>query len=374
MTDVARLDARIAGLGETVPQGTGPVVCSYNEWDPLEEVVVGIVEGSAVPEWHVQLESTMPPSAWNFFQRNGGQPFPAEDAAAAKDDLVEFVELLESNGVRVMRPKPVRFDVSYGTPEWKCVGGLYGAMPRDVLLVVGTEIIEAPMAWRSRYFEFLPYRELVKDYFRRGARWTAAPKPQMADELYDYTYDDPDVTGRMAYSLTEFEPAFDAADFVRCGRDLFGQRSNTTNAMGIEWLRRHLDGNYRVHTLDVRDNHPMHIDATIMPLAPGKILVNANRITLPGMFTDWEPLPAPEPCMDQDQKLYMTSRWISMNVLSLDENRVIVEKGEWRMIEALERWGFEPIPCSFKAFGAFGGSFHCATADIRRRGRLDSYF
>ena len=62
---------------------------------------------------------------------------------------------------------------------------MYRALPRDVLLVVGDEIIEAPMAMRSRYFEFRHYRSLIKDYFERGARWTAAPKAQMADKLYD---------------------------------------------------------------------------------------------------------------------------------------------------------------------------------------------
>lgn len=58
-------------------------------------------------------------------------------------------------------------------------------MPRDILIVIGNEIIEAPMAWRSRFFEYRAYRSLIKDYFRRGAKWTAAPKPQMSDELYD---------------------------------------------------------------------------------------------------------------------------------------------------------------------------------------------
>jgi hypothetical protein len=46
------------------------------------------------------------------------------------------------------------------------------------------QIIEAPMAWRSRYFEFRPYRKLIKEYFSKGGSWTAAPKPEMSDELY----------------------------------------------------------------------------------------------------------------------------------------------------------------------------------------------
>lgn len=62
---------------------------------------------------------------------------------------------------------------------------MYAAMPRDILIVVGDEIIEAPMAWRSRFFEYRAYRPLLKEYFKRGAKWTTAPKPFMSDELYD---------------------------------------------------------------------------------------------------------------------------------------------------------------------------------------------
>ena len=58
-------------------------------------------------------------------------------------------------------------------------------MPRDILLIIGDEIIEAPMAWRSRFFEYRAYRKLIKEYFMRGAQWTTAPKPLMSNELYD---------------------------------------------------------------------------------------------------------------------------------------------------------------------------------------------
>lgn len=63
--------------------------------------------------------------------------------------------------------------------------GMYAAMPRDILMTIGDEIIEAPMAWKSRFFEYRAYRSLLKEYFMGGARWTTAPKPQMADQLYD---------------------------------------------------------------------------------------------------------------------------------------------------------------------------------------------
>src|SRR5262249_23520582 len=136
---------------DTGHEQVGPAVSTFTEWDPLEEVIVGTLQGATVPEWHVQLESTMPTSQWDFYKARGGQTFPTDEIEAAEENLSEFVDLLERWGVRVRRPEPLAFNVPYGTPEWRCAGGLYSAMPRDVLLVVGDEIIEAPMSWRSRY-------------------------------------------------------------------------------------------------------------------------------------------------------------------------------------------------------------------------------
>lgn len=65
---------------------------------------------------------------------------------------------------------------------------MYAAMPRDIIITIGNEIIEAPMAWRSRFFEYRAYRTLMKEYFSKGAKWTTAPKPTMSDELYDNVY------------------------------------------------------------------------------------------------------------------------------------------------------------------------------------------
>ena len=35
------------------------VVNSYNEWDPLEEVIVGVLEGSSYLPWDLFLEACM---------------------------------------------------------------------------------------------------------------------------------------------------------------------------------------------------------------------------------------------------------------------------------------------------------------------------
>ena len=357
----------------TAERTTGRV-SSFNEWDPLEEAIVGSVDGARCPPWHVSVSVPLPSGQRPFFLENAGRPFPPERIAAARRDLDELVHVLEGEGVAVRRPAPVDHSRPYGAPGWTSTG-LYDAMPRDVLLVVGTDIIECPMAWRSRYYATSSYRPLLKEYFRAGARWSAGPKPELADELYDEHWTEPEGGAPARLVITEFEPTFDAADFVRCGRDIFAQQSNVTNEFGIEWLRRHLGGAYRIHVCEFDDDHPMHIDATLMPLAPGKLLVNPERVRrVPEIFRGWDVLPAPQPIIPLEHTLYMTSRWINMNVLMLDERRVVVERQDEPMIAAMKRWGFEPIRCRFRNFNTFGGSFHCAVLDIRRRGTLQSYF
>jgi glycine amidinotransferase len=350
-----------------------PVVCAFNEWDPLEEVIVGIADNACVPAWHVALQATMPRDYWDHFARHGGKPFPAEVIAAANRDLDEFVHILEAEGVTVRRPEPVDFSRPFATPDWTSPSGLYAAMPRDILLVIGDEIIESPMSWRCRLHEIAAYRPLLREYFLRGARWTAAPRPELKDELYHQDYQEAAEGQPCNYVINDAEPTFDAADFVRCGRDLFVQQSHVTNDLGIRWLQRHLGPSFRIHRVETHDTHPMHIDASFMPLAPGKLLINGERVKkVPAMFRSWDVLEAPEPSDRSDH--YLCSAWVSMNVLMLDEERVVVEREEKATIRAFKEWGFKPILCSFRSFNLLGGSFHCATADIRRRGELQSYF
>jgi len=233
------------------------------------------------------------------------------------------------------------------------------------------------MSDRSRYFETWAYRSLFKEYFKAGAKWTAAPKPQLLDSLYDPDYRIPGQDEPNRFTLTEFEPVFDAADFVRCGRDIFGQLSHVTNRFGAEWLQRHIGDGYRVHLIETRSRQALHIDNTLMLLAPGKVMVNPDFLdikTISSLFKGWDVLVAPRPVTSDDPIGGEESAWANMNVLMLDEERVVVEKKQIPMINALKDWGFKPIPCAFENYYPFWGSFHCATLDIRRRGELKSYF
>ncbi|RJQ80610.1 amidinotransferase [Amycolatopsis panacis] len=357
------------------PDTTRPAgpVSTYTEWDPLEEVIVGTMRGAAVPQWDVAVESCVPASARELFTRSAGQPWPRAHAEAAEAELDAFAGFLTSRGIVVTRPDPVDHTRSFSTPRWSSPGGLYSAMPRDLLLVVGDMIIESPMAWRSRYFEADAYHRLLTDYFRRGARWIAAPRPLLDDDTFDAGFDreTPFATG--SYATTEVEPTFDAADFTRCGTDLFAQRSHVTNRLGIEWVARHLDPEYTVHIVETIDPYPMHIDASFVPLAPGKLLLNRNKVKdVPSVLDAWDVRVAPEPAVPDDFELYMSSPTVGMNVLMLSETQVVVEAQETALADMLDGWGFDILPIPFRNVMRFGGCFHCVTADVRRRGELRS--
>lgn len=369
--------AQSAATGET-PEPLVSPVNSHNEWDPLEEIIVGRLDGATIPSGHPVVTCNIPPWAARVQGLAAGFRYPRFLIERAQQELDRFIALLQSLDVTVRRPDAVDHRRRFGTPDWSS-RGFCNTCPRDSMLVIGDEIIETPMAWPCRYFETHSYRTVLKDYFRRGARWTAAPKPQLTDELFEADFRVPEAGEPMRHLLTEFEPVFDAADFVRAGRDLFVTRSNVTNRMGVDWLRRHLGPGYRIHEIESHCRTPMHIDTTFVLLAPGKVLVNPEYVDvdrLPDVLGSWDVLIAPEPRPIDDRLLKVASmcgKWLSMNVLMIDEKRVIAERHHTEMLRALEKWGFEPIPCDLLHYAPFGGSFHCATLDVRRRGTLESY-
>jgi len=380
------------------------IVNSWNEWDPLREVVVGSARGAADIGYEPALSPYFPRSSQGRDYRGG--PVSAALVDDAERQLDHFAEILARRGITVRRPDPVEQYISVKTPDWEVAGGHATACPRDILLVVGNEIIEAPMAQRARYFEFRSYRSLLTDYFRHGARWTAAPKPLMRDELYierearELEAGESDTEKRKAAKreiaerdasdqelfdfnstplLAESEPVFDAACFTRCGRDIFWQPDLVSNQMGADWLGRHLGPGFRIHRIEFREPTPTHIDTTLVPVRPGLVLVNPERPCTNGgmqLFekNGWRTVQAPASVRTGRSPARDVSNWISMNILMLNENTVVVEQAETPMIELMRSLGCEVVTCPFDRVYPFGGGFHCCTADIRREGTLQSYF
>ena len=78
--------------------------------------------------------------------------------------------------------------------------------------------------------------------------------------------------------------------------------------------------------------------------------------------------------MPHPQTLWMSTNWLTFNNLMLDEERVIVEKEEEVLHKFYANLGLKCIKVPFRNAYSYGGGFHCYTADIRRKGKLESYF
>lgn len=350
-------------------------VNSHTEWDLLEEVVVGTPKNAHFSFWDPFYKYVYNKEELASIERYlaFNQSYPDRYTQAACKALGRFTGILENEGVIVRRIEELEYTREFSTPAWKTLGGFCAANPRDAFLVIGNQIIEAPMCSRSRHFETLAYRSLFNDYARQGAHLVSAPKPGLLDELYNPGHA---VEGSTTpYVLTEIEPVFDAADFIRCGRDIIGQLSHVTNQAGVDWLQCHLGNDYKIHLIESLDPKPAHIDTTLSLLAPGKLLVNSTFTDvkkLPEVFKNWDILIAPEPVPYKTRPCLM-SDWISINTLMLDEQRIVVERRQTPLIRALKKWGFKPIPCDFEDYYPFIGGFHCATLDVRRTGTIQSY-
>ena len=362
------------------------IVNSWNEWDQLKHVIVGKVDYANVPPMEPALKPKISKDS-GMIGSHG--PRPIESIEKANLQLENFVKILNSLNITVDRPEPIDFSQSIQTPDW-FNDGMFGCMPpRDVILTVGNEMLEAPMSYRCRWFEYLAYRPLLEKYYNedKNMRWESAPKPRLTDSSYKSNYLPDGITEEERYKkienrdmiLTEKEPLFDAAEILRFGKDLFYHNNFTSNLSGLDWLQRHFP-NHRVHQINLPgDLIPTHIDACLTPIKPGLMIINPNRklsSEQKEIFdkNKWEIHEAAPSIHNTPPPMCYSSIWLSMNVLIINPKTICVEASEEKMIKQMEGFGMEVIPVPFRDAYAFGGSLHCATTDVYRDGECEDYF
>jgi N-dimethylarginine dimethylaminohydrolase len=346
------------------------VVWSCNEWDPLEEVIVGNPLRARFPTADPSTRLAEFPD--RSLEEIPQGPIPQQIIEETDEDLDALVAVLERLGVTVKRPQDWPHEATFSTIHWQSQG-YYNYCPRDIMLVIGDHIIETPNVIRSRALETFSYREVLVEYLKSGAKWFSAPKPMLLDSLFDVDPNRP--------TPKNDEPAFDAANVLRLGRDLIYLVSGTGNELGGQWLQTMLGETFRVHYLkDVY--YGSHIDSTFVALRPGLLLCNPGRInddTLPEILKQWEVIYSPP--MESQERYdgeYLSksigSKWIDMNAFSINPDLVVVDRDQPALIRLLERKGLDVIPLKLRHSKMLGGGFHCVTLDIRRTGSLERYF
>ncbi|PKV98034.1 glycine amidinotransferase [Nocardia fluminea] len=380
---------------------------SYDEWSPLKEVIVGSGLNYTTHERELTFDmflhenisgdNNLADKPWlypPFSPPAGADPrsrirIAQRHVDELNEDIAGLVATLESLSVRVRRPMEIGPDVpEMATPAW-AAAMIPALNVRDNAIIMGDEIVETPPMMRSRYFENQLLKPVFMDYFEQGARWSVMPRPIMTDGSFDFSYADGSVSPAEPLipiarpddspHHVGFEMMMDAAQILRFGRDVLVNVSTQNHELAYQWLARHFSDRFRLHRIyRLSDDH---IDSTVLPLRPGLLLARSPEIVdrLPAELQKWDRIYYPEPTPEVfpaygNDDLVLTSKYIDMNLLSIDPETVLVNSSHTAMIKLLEANGMTVVPVQHRHRRLFGGGFHCFTVDTVREGGPEDYF
>jgi glycine amidinotransferase len=127
------------------------MINSCNEWDPLEQCVVGIATDANWPVSDPVFSLGSQKTLWTETPVPSG-PVPQHIIDEANEDLDVLAAVLTQHGVDVIRPTPFNFQAH---------DGMYNYCPRDRFLVWGDTIVDPAMMYPCRDMELQCYHDLV---------------------------------------------------------------------------------------------------------------------------------------------------------------------------------------------------------------------
>jgi len=345
-------------------------IWSVNEWGRLYEVIVGDPRGGFLPSMRDISQRSFDRVSEEDLSKLRTGSMPEWVVEETLEDLEGLVGVLHSHGVRVHRAQPLDCTLPVETPAWQADQET-SINIRDLTLIHGDLVIDAPSPTRGRYWEGFAVRELFDDYRRRSdhAWFVAPPRPRLPDCAYDLA---------RPQGIREVEPLFDASNCVRLGRDIVIDINNTANRAGARWIQQTLDRHFgtnavKVHCASLSSDH---LDVVVVPLCEGRALVNPQYVKsgpVADCLAGWDLIAAPEMVAQSFHAVRdKASDWIGMNLLVLDgeEKTVLVEERQTPLLHLLALRGFRPAPVRWRHGRIWGGGFHCITLDVHRAGGL----
>jgi N-dimethylarginine dimethylaminohydrolase len=304
------------------------MISSFNEYDTLKKIIVGDATHANWPQHDPVFRAEAETTLWKETPLPLG-PVPQRIIDEANEDLEGLCKILTDHGVEVVRPHAMNFQTH---------DGMYNYCPRDRFIVYGDKIINPAMMYPSRDMEYQCYIDYLE------------------------------TAGSIVHMPRNAGMVLDAANVLRIERHkwLFLE-SASGNRAAYEWLCEQLP---EVEIELCNFYAGVHIDSTIVALNQNTFVVNGSRVnsaTLPKMLQDKTVLYVNEVKAQEFYQYPYASKWIAINMLSINPHTVIVDAAQTDLIHNLEnRLGMTVIPHTLRHSRTLGGGFHCTTLDLVR--------
>lgn len=302
------------------------IINSSNEWGKLRSIVVGSATHANWPSTDPVFALESEKTTWTETPVPSG-PVPQWIIDEANEDLEDLSTVLRELGVTVYRPHEMNFVEKEG---------MYNYCPRDRLLIAGSRVIDPVMMYPCRDQEVYAL-----------------------DFVYQYA-------NEVLHMPRGVGMTMDAANVCRLGDHWLYLESPSGNRKAYDWLCNQLPD----ITIELVNFYSgVHIDSTVCPLREGFVVLNASRVNTqncPKAFDGWTKLWVTDVQAQDFYQYPYASKWIGMNMLSVDPNTVIVDRAQIDLIEDLEKAKFTVIPMQMRHSRTLGGGFHCVTLDLIR--------
>jgi N-dimethylarginine dimethylaminohydrolase len=299
---------------------------SFNEWERLREIVVGTATGAHWPINDVDFRAQGESSSWKDTPLPRGS-VPNWIVEEANEDLEALVDVLKQADVRVHRPS----DMDFAARD-----GMYNYCPRDRLLIAGNVVVDPAMQFECRDMEIEALSAVTE-----GATVLSMPR--------------------------DAGMKLDAANICRLGDTWLYLESASGNRAAAVWLQAQFP---EINVELCNFYAGVHIDSTISALREGVVVLNAKRVNennCPAALKSWTKIWVDD-CVPQGFYRYpYASKWIGLNMLSIDDQTVVVDAAQTQLIRQIEQQGFTVVPLTLRHSRTLGGGFHCVTLDTWRQ-------
>jgi len=304
------------------------IISSNNEWDKLQSIVVGSATYANWPNNDPVFAQEESKTLWKETPVPSG-PVPQWIVDETNEDLEYLVKVLQALDITVYRPNEMNFVET---------NGMYNYCPRDRLLIAGDSVVDPAMMYPCRDQEIDALSVVIES------------------------------ANKVITMPRGLDMVLDAANICRLNDTWLYLLSSSGNQLAADWLQQQLP-NITIETCNFYSG--VHIDSTIVPLRDGFVLLNASRVnstTCPKVFDGWTKIYVNDMVAQSFHQYPYASKWIGLNMLSIDSQTVIVDKNQIELINQLEKEKFTVIPLELRHSRTLGGGFHCVTLDLHRVG------